>query len=51
MNEYQEDLFVAKVQELLVHLGQVNNDAQWSPLELYASMCEYLEIEDAARTD
>ena len=42
MNEYQEDLFVAKTQELLVRLGVVNNDAQWSPLELYVAMCGYL---------
>jgi hypothetical protein len=42
MNEHQEDLFVAKTQELLVHLGVVNNDAQWAPLELYAVMCDYL---------
>lgn len=42
MNEYQEDLFVAKTQELLVRLGVVNNDAQWSALELYVAMCDYL---------
>ena len=43
MNEYQEDLFVAKVQETLVKLGFINNDAQWSPLELYAAMCDFTE--------
>ena len=45
MNEYQEDLFVAKTQELLVHLGMLNNDAQWPALDLYAAMCTYLELE------
>jgi hypothetical protein len=45
MNQYQEDLFVAKTQELLVHLGMLNNDAQWPALDLYAAMCTYLELE------
>lgn len=45
MNEYQQDLFVSKTQELLVHMGIMNNDAQWSALDLFSVMTVYLESE------
>ena len=44
MNEYQEELVRSKLQELLVHIGMLNNDAQWPMLDLYAGMCTYLEV-------
>ena len=43
MNPYEEDLFVAKVQEFLVRLNLVEAEQQLSWQELYIAMYEAMQ--------
>jgi hypothetical protein len=45
MNQIQEDLFVSAVQDLLVHLGEIEATPRLSFQELYLLIYEYIENE------